>query len=238
MSSRYLKQLITSGIGLHGQERLSRARVIVVGAGGLGTYVASSLWAAGIGELHIYDGDLIEESNLARQIHYGLGDIGKSKVEVLSHRLRLNRNEPGLISISKNLTEDNVISSLQEAQIVCDCTDNAAARILLANTCEQIRVPLVYAAVREWIGYITILNGEAGIQLSDIFSNEELFKNAGRCDEAGILGTTCGVVANIQANEAIKVLLREKSGTDGKLLAVDLRNLTFRLLTLRPAGSK
>ncbi len=235
--ARYLRQVMTAGVGLGGQARIAAAHVVVVGAGGLGTHVAAALWSAGVAELRLYDGDVVEASNLARQIRYGTADIGRAKVEVLRERLLLNRDETGLGAFAKTIDAGNADAALRGVQVVCDCTDNAEARLLLDEACARLGVPLVYGAVRGWIGYVAVFGGRAGVRLADVFSAEQLRDQGEACDVAGVLGTTCGVVGGLQASEALKVVLGEESKADGGLVAVDLRGLGWRVLALTGGGS-
>ncbi len=231
--ARYLRQVMTAGVGLGGQARIAAARVVVVGAGGFGTHVAAALWSAGVGALHLYDGDVVEASNLARQIRYGAADVGRSKVEVLRQRLLLNRDEAGFAAFAKTIDGGNAEAALRGAQVVCDCTDNAEARLLLDETCARLGVPLVYGAVRGWMGYVAVLGGRAGVRLADVFSAEQLRAEGEACDVAGVLGVACGTIGSIQAGEALKVLLHMESRADGGLVAVDLRGLGWRVFGVR-----
>lgn len=233
MSDRYVKQIMTPGVGLSGQQKLANATVLVVGAGGLGSHTAATLWASGVGQLVMYDGDVVAASNLARQLRYGPQDIGRLKVEVLAEQLRMNRDEPGLAAFAKTIDGTTVQEALQVADVICDCSDNAATRLLLDETCAALGKPLIYAAVRGWEGYVAVFNGRSGTRLQHLFSVERLRQEADDCATSGILGTTCGVVANLQACEAIKYLLGEPSPLDGGVFSIDCRSMksrTFRLL--------
>ncbi len=232
MSERYLSQIMVPGVGLDGQQRLANARILVVGAGGLGTQVATALWATGVGALHLYDPDKIDQSNLARQIAYGPQLIGKRKVDVLTDRLHLNRPEAGLRAFAKTIDASTVANALRGMHVVCDCTDNAVARLLLDKACAEHGIPLVYAAVRGWQGYVAVLSGSAKRRLTDLFTPAHLEAEAEDCDGAGTLVTTCGVVGHLQANETLKLLLGEPSAADGGVLAIDLRSLVMRKLKL------
>lgn len=235
--SRYFQQIIVPEMGLSGQQKMKAAKVLVLGAGGLGTPVAVSLNAAGVGRIGIVDGDIIEESNLARQFLYQPDEIGRSKVESLVAKLSLQNPETELVVCNEFISENNILKIMSSFDIVCDCTDNAATRILIDAACSQLYKPLVYAAVRDWQGYVTILNHGNKIRLADIFSIADFEQSASNCKVSGIINTTCGIAGNLQANEVIKIILGTAHQLDGEILCFNALDMVFRKFKIQSKKS-
>ena len=229
---RYLQQGLVNEIGIEGQRKLNGARVLIAGAGGLGTPVATYLAAMGIGTIGIADFDIVQETNLHRQFNYTPEDIGKLKTEVLSSRLRTQNPDVTINPYEEKLGLENLSEILGKYDLICDCTDNVNTRILLDKTCKELNKKLVYAAVRGWQGYVSILHGNAEISLTDIFSESELlFESQNSCSMSGVISTVCGIIGTHQANEALKIVLGLESNLDGAIFSYD--GLTNQSRTLR-----
>lgn len=229
---RYLQQGLVNEVGIEGQRRLSGAKVLIAGAGGLGTPVVTYLTAMGIGTIGIADFDTVHETNLHRQFYYTPEDIGKLKIEVLSSRLRTQNPDVTINCYEEKLGLENVSDILGKYDLICDCTDNVNTRVLLDKTCKELNKKLVYAAVRGWQGYVSILHGEAKISLTDIFSESELlFESQNNCSMSGVISTVCGIIGTRQANEALKIVLGLESNLDGAIFSYD--GLTNQSRTLR-----
>jgi molybdopterin/thiamine biosynthesis adenylyltransferase len=234
MSSRYSSQIAVEEIGIGGQELFKKSKVLIIGAGGLGTPVATYLAAAGVGNVVIIDGDKISQSNLHRQWMYNANEIGKYKSEVLSAKLSIINHEININSHTTFVDENNINSFISEVDIVCDCTDNVSTRILIDETCFLLKKPLVYAAVSDWIGYLTILNGSNKIRLKDIFSAQKLNDEKNNsCSVTGIIGTTCGVLGALQASEVIKLIIGQSITLNGSLLCYDTLTNSQRIFKLK-----
>lgn len=229
---RYLQQGLVNEVGIEGQRRFSGAKVLIAGAGGLGTPVATYLTAMGIGTIGIADFDTVHETNLHRQFYYTPEDIGKLKTEVLSSRLKTQNPDVTINRYEEKLGLENVSIILGKYDLICDCTDNVNTRILLDKTCKELKKKLVYAAVRGWQGYVSILHGKAEISLTDIFSESELlFESQNSCSLSGVISTVCGIIGTLQANEALKIVLGLESNLDGAIFSYD--GLTNQSRTLR-----
>ncbi|MDB5100782.1 MAG: molybdopterin biosynthesis protein MoeB [Cyanobacteria bacterium RYN_339] len=222
--SRYGRQLQLKQIGPAGQARLGGARVVVVGAGGLGCPALQYLAAAGVGALHVIDGDVVELSNLNRQVLYRPEDLGKPKAEIAAQRV-------GATFTHATLTRAQL--HLLEADVVLDATDNFAARFLLADACRVKGIPLVQAAVTQF-------SGQLGTYLPGVGPCYRCFfpEPAGTlpgCAEAGILGAAAGVMGSLQALEAIKFLVGGPAATvSGHLVVLDLWTLSLERIALPP----
>ncbi len=227
--SRYFQQEIVPEIGIIGQEKLKKAKVLIIGAGGLGTPVATYLSTIGIGKIGIVDGDKIDMSNLNRQFLFDENQIGLFKVDVICSKLKLQNPEIEIIAFNYFIDRVNIKNTFSDFDIICDCTDNLETRILIDKTVKKSKIPLVYAAVKDWEGYVTILNHKKNIQLTDVFPAKELFKNAiTNCSSTGIVNTTCGIAGSIQANEVIKIILELDHQLDGKILCFNSLEMVFK----------
>jgi molybdopterin/thiamine biosynthesis adenylyltransferase len=227
--SRYLQQEIVPEIGKTGQEKLKKAKVLIVGAGGLGTPLATYLTGIGIGKIGIIDGDKIGITNLNRQFLFDKNQIGKLKVDVLTEKLKKQNSDVEILNYNYFITNENYEKIAIDYDIICDCTDNLVARMLLDKISFELNKPLIYAAVKDWEGYITILNYKKKIRLSTIFSTEELYKNEIiNCATVGIVNSTCGIAASIQATEVIKIILQSGNLLDGQIMCFNSLEMIFK----------
>ena len=202
---RYARQTILPEIGSEGQARLSAARVVIVGCGGLGSPAAAYLAGAGVGALRLVDGDRPEVTNLHRQVFYDAADA-RNKVEQLREHLKRLNPEVRVQAIDRHLTADNAKALLQGANLVLDCTDDARTKHLLSDACVTLNVPLVYAAAQGYSGYVALFeNREGEINLRDVYPKPD--PHMPDCATAGVLPTAVGIVALLQANAALCYLL-------------------------------
>lgn len=228
---RYARQILLPEVGEEGQERLAAARVLIVGAGGLGVPVASYLAAAGVGRLGIADGDTVALSNLPRQVAYAADDIGQSKVERLAASVRAN-NPRVEVEGYGYLTEDNAGEIVAGYDLVADCCDNFPTRYLVNAACVKSGRPLVSAALSRYSGQLAVFApGGACYQcmVPDSPDNEAVQG----CVEGGILGPLAGLLGCWQAMEVLKQLLGLQPDMAGRMLLVDA--LDWRTQTIRVA---
>ncbi len=204
--SRYARQISLPEIGVEGQRKLLRARVLVVGAGGLGSPALLYLAAAGVGALGVIDGDCVELSNLQRQILYGSLDIGRRKVVSAEAAIAAANPACGVEAIPARLTAANVRHVVKGYDIVLDCSDNFSTRFLVADGCWFERVPLVSAAVYRFEGQLmTILPGEGDPCYRCLYAEPPPLEPDG--GDVGPVGTVPGVMGSLQAMEALKIIL-------------------------------
>ena len=202
---RYARQTILPEIGEEGQARLTRARVVIVGCGGLGAPAAAYLAGAGVGALRLVDDDRVDPSNLHRQVFYDAGDP-KSKVEQLRGHLSALNPDIRISAVERPLTAGNCRGLLNGASMVLDCTDDARTKHLINDACVHLNVPLVYAAAQGYAGYVALFPNEpGGINLRDVYPEPD--PSMPDCATAGVLGTAVGIVALLQANAALCFLL-------------------------------
>ena len=236
--SRYRQQMLVPQIAEAGQRRISDAKILIVGAGGLGTLVSVYLAASGIGTIGIVDGDRVELSNLARQFLFVPEDHGALKAMVLGEKLREQNPSISINTFPQMLDISNAADLIMKYDIVCDCTDNSAARLLCNRVCNELRKPLVYASVKEWEGHVTVLHHTKRISLEDIFSSKAFSEiESLNCSATGIVNSTCGIAANIQACEAIKIVLNLPSKLDGGILTFNSLDPLFRIFELNAAAN-
>jgi molybdopterin/thiamine biosynthesis adenylyltransferase len=235
--SRYLQQISVSEIGKKGQNKLRNTKVLIIGAGGLGTPVITLLGSMGVGVIGIADGDRISKSNLHRQFLYYETEIGHLKTDVIISKVSKQNPETKFINFPYKITEKNIQKTFTNFDIICDCTDNAQSRILINNFCLDHHLPLVYSAVKEWEGYVTILHHKNKINLQDIFNDKLLFESStSSCEIAGIVNTTCNIAGSIQANEVLKLILDLDEQLDGQIMCFNTLKMIFKKYTI--LGSK
>lgn len=231
--SRYSQQIHVEEIGLIGQDLIAKAKVLIIGAGGLGTPVATYLASSGVGQITIVDGDTISTSNLHRQFVYGQEEVGLKKVDVLKQQLQKNNPSICIEVLADFFNIENADQLIQNSDIVCDCSDNAETRILIDSKSYEFNKPLIYAAVRDWQGYLTVLNYKKKVRLTDLFPEALLLDNSTvACPASGIVNTTCGTLGALLAAEALKIILRQEIELDGSILCVNTLKNKFRILKI------
>jgi molybdopterin/thiamine biosynthesis adenylyltransferase/rhodanese-related sulfurtransferase len=235
---RYSRHLLLPEIGIRGQKRLQAARVLMLGAGGLGSPAAFYLAAAGVGELRIVDDDVVERSNLQRQILHADADIGMRKVDSAEVRLSALNPRTRIDAVAERVTSANVEHLLQGVDVVVDGADNFPVRYLLNDACVHLGLPLVYGAVHRFDGQVSVFDagrhrGEAPCYRC-LFPEPPPAEAAPNCSEAGVLGVLPGVVGMLQATEALKLLLHVGDPLCGRLLHFDALGMRFRETRLTP----
>lgn len=237
---RYARHIVLPEIGGPGQQRLKRARVLVIGAGGLGAPVLAYLAAAGVGTLGIVDDDTVSLSNLQRQVIHDTGAVGTSKTESAAAALkRLNPNVT-VESHPVRLTADNVADLVGAYDLTIDGSDNFETRYLVADACASVGRPLVHAAVGRFDGSITVLKpyesnaeGKQNPSYRDLFPEPPPAGLVPSCAEAGVLGALTGVVGTLQAMEAIKLIAGIGEPLVGRLLLYDALGARFDTVRYR-----
>ena len=230
--ARYVRQLALPEIGERGQELLSAAKVLIIGAGGLGSPVALYLAAAGVGTLGILDCDSVSASNFNRQILYEETDEGRQKAEAAAHRIRRQNSRVQVEVYPERITRTDyhrAVEIMAGYDIVVDACDNMATRYLVSDITEQLSIPFVYGAMEGFCGYVSVFNDATSCRrFRDLWPEEgqEL-----PCDIPA-MGVTAGVIGCLQANEVIKRICGFGESLAGKLLTVDLCNMTFHLISI------
>ena len=235
---RYSRHLRLPEVGEAGQRKLESARVVVLGAGGLGSPAALYLAAAGVGTLVIADDDVVERSNLQRQILHADARIGMPKVDSAAHALQGLNPRVQLEGLRERVTASNVDALLQDADVVLDGADNFPARYLLNDACVKLGKPLVYGAVQRFQGQVSVFDagrrrGRAPCYRC-LFPQPPAAADAPNCAEAGVLGVLPGVVGMLQATEAIKLILGIGEPLIGRVMMFDALAMRFHEVRLAP----
>lgn len=235
--ARYARQLVLPEVGGPGQQRLKAARVLVVGAGGLGSPLALYLAAAGIGTIGVVDDDTVSVSNLQRQVIHGTADIGRPKVESAADTIGRLNPHVAVETHAMRLGADNANALLAAYDVVADGSDNFATRYLLADSCARLRRPLVSAALGRFDGTLTTLmpwttrdDGTPNPTYRDLFPSPPAEGTIPNCEEAGVLGTVAGLMGTLQATEVVRVLLGIGRPLVGRLLIVDALSMRFETI--------
>ncbi len=223
---RYQKHLLLPEMGPAGQECLKKARVLVVGAGGLGCPVLLYLSAAGVGTIGIVDGDTVDETNLQRQVLYESADVARPKAIVAANRLRRLNDLIDYHYYPTNLVSENAASIIDGFDLVVDCTDNFSVRYLINDICVLQGKPFVYGAIHRFEGQVSVFNylkdGRLGPTYRCLFPAPPTGLEIPNCAEVGVVGILPGMIGMFQANEVIKVLTGIGSVLSGELLLVDV----------------
>lgn len=206
-TKRYSKQTILDEVGLLGQAKLKHARVVVIGAGGLGCPLIQYLSACGVGTIGVVDFDVIEHSNLHRQVLYGPEDVGKKKAEVARKRA-LAQNPDSVIELFDcALTDENAREILSKFDLVIDGCDNFLTRYTVNDTCVKLGKPLIYGSILGFQGQLAVFNHNGSKNLRDLFPEPPDPEDVPNCSDNGVLGVVPGIIGTLMANEALKVIL-------------------------------
>jgi molybdopterin/thiamine biosynthesis adenylyltransferase/rhodanese-related sulfurtransferase len=230
---RYSRHLLLPSVGEEGQRALKRSRVLLVGAGGLGSPVALYLAAAGVGNIGLVDFDRVDLSNLQRQILHGSAAIGSSKIGSARDRLRDINPNVHIESHETRLTSANALEIARDYDLIVDGTDNFATRYLLNDTSVLLGIPNVYGAVYRFEGQASVFGAADGPCYRCLFREPPPPELIPSCAEGGVLGVVPGLVGTIQATEAIKMLLGIGETLVGRLLTIDVMTMAFRTVELQ-----
>ncbi|HEY3377664.1 MAG TPA: molybdopterin-synthase adenylyltransferase MoeB [Armatimonadota bacterium] len=225
---RYSRHLILPGVGLAGQERLKRARVLLVGAGGLGSPVALYLAAAGVGTLAIADADTVDVTNLHRQVLHRTTDVGRPKVESAHDALDALNPLVNITPLRLRITAENARELIATYDVVVDGTDNFPTRYLLNDACALLGKPLVFGSIFRFAGQVTVFDARRGPCYRCLFPEPPAPESVPTCAEGGVLGVLPGLIGMIQATETLKLLLDLGESLIGRLLMVDAETMRFR----------
>lgn len=230
MDNRYERQTALTEIGIEGQARLARARVLIVGMGGLGCPIALYLAAAGIGSLRLVDDDTVSLTNLQRQVLYTEADLGLPKALCAARRLQDLRSDLHVQALVERFTQANADRLTKGCDVVLDGTDNYATRYVIDSTCAHARIPYIYGAVRGFEGQVSVFHAsDKPRSYTELYPPEEGWTDIPV--DPRVLGVTPAVVGSVQASETIKFLAGYGTPLCGRLWTIDLRTLQSHLLT-------
>ena len=230
--NRYSRHLVLPEVGVDGQERIKQGRILIVGAGGLGSPAALYLAAAGIGKIGIVDFDKVDENNLQRQIIHSTEDIGTLKTESAKNSINnLNPNVKVEIYDVK-LNSKNAMEIIKNYDVVIDASDNFPTRYLVNDACVLLKKPNVYGSIFRFEGHASVFNFDDGPCYRCMFPNPPPKEDIPSCAEGGVLGILPGIIGTIQATEALKIILRKVDVLSGRFLVYDALAMTFKELKL------
>lgn len=219
-STRYNRQTILPEIGEEGQQKLSKSKVLVIGAGGLGAAILPYLAAAGIGEIGIVDDDTIDVSNLHRQVIYKTCAVGKSKAEEAKLMISELNPEIKVNAFSEKVSGKNALSLFEKYDIIVDATDTISIKYLINDACLVTNKPMVYGSIFRFQGQVSVFNYQNGPTYRCLYPDEN--KNALNCEDAGVIGITVGIIGMLQANEVLKIILGIGEVLSGKILVYNI----------------
>jgi molybdopterin/thiamine biosynthesis adenylyltransferase/rhodanese-related sulfurtransferase len=234
---RYSRHLIIPEFNIEGQRKLKAARVLVIGTGGLGAPLLQYLSAAGVGTIGIVDFDIVEDSNLQRQVLFAQADIGRPKVEVAKERILSQNPHIKINTYNTTFTSENALEIASDYDIIADGTDNFPTRYLVNDVSVLLKIPNVYASIFRFEGQVTVFNycdahGNTGPNYRDLFPTPPPPGLVPSCAEGGVIGVLPGILGSLQANEVIKVITGVGDNLSGKLFLFDALNFETRTLKI------
>jgi len=231
--NRYQRHLLLPEVGVEGQAKLLGSKVLMLGAGGLGSPAALYLAAAGVGTIGIVDMDVVDASNLQRQILHNLDRVGDRKVDSAKKTLTLINPDVNVVTYDTRLDASNIMDIIAGYDVIVDGADNFPSRYLLNDASVKLGIPVVHGSIFRFEGMVTVFDPKSGPTYRDMVPEPPPAELAPSCAEAGVLGVLPGIVGSIQALETIKVLLGLGEGLIGRILAVDTTEMEFRTFKLR-----
>lgn len=222
-NGRYIRQVQVPGFSTGGQQKLKQAKVLVVGAGGLGVPVLQYLAGMGIGTIGIMDGDTISLDNLHRQVLYSEDEVSRPKAEVAASKLSKLNSEIEIKAITDFLSRDNALELIAEYDLVIDTSDNFGTRYLINDACVILNKPFIYGAIHGFEGQVSVFNYQGGPTYRCLFPNPPKANEIPDCNEAGVLGIVPGLIGMQQALQAVKLLTGMGEVLSGQMLILDLK---------------
>ena len=232
--NRYQRHILLPEVGVEGQSKLLSSKVLLLGAGGLGSPAALYLAAAGVGTIGIVDMDEVDASNLQRQILHNIDRIGDRKVESAKKTLQLLNPDVKVVTYDTRLEASNIMDIIAGYDVIVDGADNFPSRYLLNDASIKLGIPVVHGSIFRFEGMVTVFDPKSGPTYRDMVPEPPPAELAPSCAEAGVLGVLPGIVGSIQALETIKVLLGLGDSLSGRILAIDTTEMSFRTFRLRP----
>jgi molybdopterin/thiamine biosynthesis adenylyltransferase/rhodanese-related sulfurtransferase len=230
---RYQRHLLLPEVGIEGQAKLLASKVLMLGAGGLGSPAALYLAAAGVGTIGIVDMDEVDASNLQRQILHNIDRVGDRKVDSAKKTLTMLNPDVNVVTYDTRLEANNIMDIIKGYDVIVDGADNFPSRYLLNDASVKLGIPVVHGSIFRFEGMVTVFDPKNGPTYRDMVPEPPPAELAPSCAEAGVLGVLPGIVGSIQALETIKVLLGLGEGLVGRILAVDTTEMEFRTFKLR-----
>lgn len=233
-SNRYKRHLLLPEVGVEGQTRLLESKVLMLGAGGLGSPAALYLAAAGVGTIGVVDMDEVDASNLQRQILHNVDRVGERKVDSAKKTLTMLNPDVNVVTYDTRLDATNIVDIISDYDVIVDGADNFPSRYLLNDASVKLGIPVVHGSIFRFEGMVSVFDPRNGPTYRDMVPEPPPAELAPSCAEAGVLGVLPGIVGSIQALETIKVLLGLGDPLIGRILTVDTTEMEFRVFNLQP----
>jgi adenylyltransferase/sulfurtransferase len=235
--ARYNRHIIIPDFGIEAQQKLKAAKVLVIGSGGLGSPLLLYLAAAGVGTIGIVDFDVVDDSNLQRQVLFGVAEVGKPKVEAAKQRLESLNPHINIVTYNTQLTSKNALAIVSEYDVIADGTDNFPTRYLVNDASVLAGKPNVYASIFQFEGQVSVFNytnakGETGPNYRDLYPTPPPPGLVPNCAEGGVLGVLPGIIGSLQANEVIKVITGVGEPLSGRFFVFDALSFETRTLNI------
>ncbi len=227
--ARYSRHIIIPEFNIEGQKKLKAAKVLVIGTGGLGSPMLLYLAAAGVGTIGIVDFDVVDDSNLQRQVLFDVKDVGRPKVEAARERILGLNPHINVIAYNEHLSSKNALEIFKDYEVVADGTDNFPTRYLVNDACVLTGIPNVYASIYRFDGQVSVFNYNNGPNYRDLYPEPPPPGLVPSCAEGGVLGVLPGIIGSLQANEVIKVITGIGETLSGRLFSFDALNFTTRI---------
>ena len=231
--NRYQRHVLLPEVGVEGQAKLLASKVLLLGAGGLGSPAAMYLAAAGVGTIGIVDMDVVDASNLQRQILHNLDRVGDRKVDSAKKTLTMLNPDVNVVTYDTRLSAENVMEILDGYDVIVDGADNFPSRYLLNDASVKLGIPVVHGSIFRFEGMVSVFHPILGPTYRDMVPEPPPAELAPSCAEAGVLGVLPGIVGSIQALEALKLILNLGESLIGKILAIDTTEMSFRTFKLQ-----
>ena len=230
--ARYSRHIIIPEFNIEGQKKLKAAKVLVIGTGGLGSPMLLYLAAAGVGTIGIVDFDVVDDSNLQRQVLYSVKDVGRPKVEAARERILGLNPHINVIAYNEHLSSKNALEIFKDYDVVADGTDNFPTRYLVNDACVLTGIPNVYASIFRFDGQVSVFNYNNGPNYRDLYPEPPPPGLVPSCAEGGVLGVLPGIIGSLQANEVIKVITGIGETLSGRLFAFDALNFSTKIFKI------
>ncbi|MFQ5481426.1 MAG: molybdopterin-synthase adenylyltransferase MoeB [Nitrospinaceae bacterium] len=231
--NRYSRHLLLPEVGVEGQEKICNSRVLCIGTGGLGSPAALYLAAAGVGALGLIDFDVVDKSNLQRQIAHGESTVGKLKVESAKARIADLNSDVDVVLYNERLTSENAMRIFADWDVILDGTDNFPTRYLANDACVLLGKPYIYGCILRFEGQVSVFDAKRGPCYRCLYPEPPPPGLVPSCAEGGVLGVLCGIIGSLQVNETIKLILGQGDPLVGRLVLFDALGLKFREMKLR-----
>jgi len=231
--NRYSRHLLLPEVGMEGQEKLCNSKVLCIGTGGLGSPVSLYLAAAGVGKLGLIDFDVVDKSNLQRQIAHGESTVGVLKVDSAKNRIADLNSDVEVITYNERLTAENALEIFKDWDVIVDGTDNFPTRYLANDACVLLGKPYIYGCILRFEGQVSVFDAKNGPCYRCLYPEPPPPGMVPSCAEGGVLGVLCGIVGGLQTNETIKLIIEQGDSLVGRLVLFDSLGMKFREMKLR-----